>query len=615
MHLNILKRTWALLAAIALGAAGITVPAAAQEKPMAPMATFDKTGAVIVSIGGQSRFQMKSKKPIKEAFNENDRTVQVLADANDPSTLILIGRAAGTSKLELKDAAGGSETYLVVVQRDMELLRSLIRKTVPTASVEVTPIGDNGNSVILAGYAAREDDRDTVRALAEALGLRVAVNHVTVGGGGNVPHVQLDLTLAKVDRSRARSRGANFIFNGGTISGGSLLGGLSSTQAGGGGGGAGGAGGSVGLIPSAATAIAGSGANLIFGVVPSNFQALLGVLKVEGLAKLVAAPTIVARSGEQGTISVGGEVPTISASSGITGPGVTGRQVGTQLTCTPIVYGNGKIYLDINIEITTVNQTLALVTTFGTAPGFDVQRMRTSILVEPGQTVALGGLIQTNQQGSINKIPLLGDIPYLGTMFSYATQTEQETEMVVVVTPRLIDAADSSQMPRPLPGSETRKPDDFEFFLETMLEAPRGQRAIWAGHHYQPAWKSSNTAGTYPCVGGNCATPVVGTAPAGNCATGNCPAPAVGVNTPDVPVSLPEKFNATPVKNPAPLPIPKTPTSLPPVTDLSSPVDVPPAPIPQPGQVTLNETADPIPAAILAPVTIPGRSVATSPAK
>ena len=75
----------------------------------------------------------------------------------------------------------------------------------PTASVEITPIGESGTSIILSGYTAREDDRDTVRQLAEALGMRVAVNTVTVGGGGNVPHVQLDVTLAKVDRYQVTS--------------------------------------------------------------------------------------------------------------------------------------------------------------------------------------------------------------------------------------------------------------------------------------------------------------------------------------------------------------------------------------------------------------------------
>lgn len=528
MHLKKMLRVWTAVAGVlGLGVALSATPGTVQAQGPPPMATVDKTGAVVVTIGGQAKFQMKSKKRIKEAFNESERVVQVLPDATDPTTLILLGRAAGTSKLELTDIDGAKENYLIVVQRDMELLRNLIKKTVPTAAVEVTPIGDNGSSIILTGYTAREEDRDSIRSLAEALNFRVAVNHVTVGGGGNVPHVQLDLTLAKVDRTRARSRGANWIVNGGTVSGGSILGGLGSLQTGAAGGAAGGAGAqTVGVIPAAASVAAGQGANLIGGVIPSQFQLLLAALKTEGIAKLVSAPTVVARSGEQAELLVGQQVPVISAAAGINGPGVSYRPVGTELRVLPIVYGNGKIHLTVEPRVTSVSTSQALATGFGTSPAFDEQRMMTSIIAEPGQTVAIGGLIQSTTQGSVTKVPLLGDIPFVGAFFSFATQTEQEIELVILITPRLIDPADASQMPKPLPGSETRKPDDFEFYLETMLEAPRGQRQIWEGHHYKAAWKSSPTAATFPCAGGT--TGVSGTA--GNCATGSCPAPAAGVS-------------------------------------------------------------------------------------
>ncbi|HKB00625.1 MAG TPA: hypothetical protein VKD90_00335 [Gemmataceae bacterium] len=528
MHPKKVALTWAGAGLLALGLAALSGgPAGAQEKKAtAPVATADRTGAISVAIGGQVRFQMKTKKRIAEAFNENDRVVRVLADASDPSSLILIGVSAGTSRLELTDVDGAKESYLVVVQRDVEMLRQLIRKTVPTANVEITPLGDAGVNIILSGYVVAEGDRDTIRQLAAALGLNVAVNTVTVGGGGNVPHVQLDLTLAKVDRTRARSRGANFIINGNTLSVGSILGGLMTIPAtgGGGGGGVGGAIGGIlpppGAIPTAVNPTVGSSANIIAGYAPSQIQLVLAVLKSEGLAKLVAAPTVVARSGEEASLLVGGQVPVISAAAGINGPGVTYRPVGTELTFLPIVYGNGKIHLTVSPRVASVNNSQALVTSFGTSPAFDEQRMTTSVIVEPGQTIAIGGLIQTTQQGGVTKIPCLGDIPYLGVLFSFATQQEQETEMVILLTPRLVDPADCSQMPKALPGSETRKPDDCEFYLETILEAPRGPRTVWSGYDYQPAWKAGPSAAIYPCAGGGMNGVGAG------CADGKCPTPA-----------------------------------------------------------------------------------------
>ncbi|MEZ6139700.1 MAG: hypothetical protein R3B84_03930 [Zavarzinella sp.] len=533
-------KTWVLVALLSIGVWNQTSPVFGQQP--SPMAKADRTGAVTVSIGGQARFQMATKKPIRQAFNQNDRIVQVVNDAVDPTYLILRGVAAGTSSLELTDADGVKETYLVVVQRDLELLKTLIRRTVPTATVDVTPIGDSGNSIILSGYAAREDDRATLTQLSEALGLRVAVNTVTVGGGGNVPHVQLDLTLARVDRSKARSRGASWIVNGNTVSGGSLLGGLVSQQAAGG---AGATAASVGVIPNAANVLPTSTANLVAGLTPSNIQLLISALRTEGLAKLVSSPTVVARSGEQANLLVGGQVPVISASAGITGPGVSYQNVGTELTFLPVVYGNGKISLTITGVVRSINQGNALPTTFGTSPAFDEQRLTTSVACEPGQTYAIGGLIQTSIQGSVTKVPYLGDIPYVGSLFSFATSQETETELVILVTPRLVDAADAGQLPRPLPGSETRKVDDFEFYLETILEAPRGPRCIFEGHTYKAAWLNSKTP--YPCNQGMCEN-----GQGAGCATGNCP---TGVTTgttgtyvpamPSVPATMPAPVPAT----------------------------------------------------------------------
>jgi pilus assembly protein CpaC len=517
MHPTKVVRTWAVAALLAIGLATIADGTAwAQEKKDPPMAVPDRTGAVAVTIGGQVRFQMKTKKRIKEAFNENDRVVQVLADAVDPTTLILIGRTAGTSRLELTDIDNAKESYLIVVQRDVEMLRNLIRKTLPTAKVEITPIGDSGTSIILSGFVTKEEDRETARLLAEALGLRVVVNTVSVGGGGNVPHVQLDLTLARVDRTRARSRGANWIINGSDFSIGSLLGGLTSAQQQAGAG-AVLVGGPPGVIPSAAQTLPSGSANIIAGYAPAQIQLLLAALKTEGLAKLVSAPTIVARSGEEADLLVGSQVPVISAAAGINGPGVTYRPVGTQLRFLPVVYGNGKIHLTVSPTVAQVNNAQALVTTFGTSPAFDVQQLTTSVIVEPGQTIAIGGLIQTTQQSSVTKIPHLGDIPYLGYLFSFATTNEQEIELVILLTPRLVDPADCNQMPKALPGSETRKPDDFEFYCETILEAPRGIRPIWSGTEYTPAWKSSPSADIYPCPGGS---------PVGAAPTHAAPAPA-----------------------------------------------------------------------------------------
>ena len=98
--------------------------------------------------------------------------------------------------------------------------------------------------------------------------------------------------------------------------------------------------------------------------------------------------------------------------------------------------------------------------------------------MEDGQTFVIGGLIQRSINSSTSKVPVLGDVPFLGAAFSSKSFTETESELVILVTPHLVDAMACDQAPKILPGQETRSPDDFELFLEGILEAPRGPRVV-----------------------------------------------------------------------------------------------------------------------------------------
>jgi pilus assembly protein CpaC len=129
--------------------------------------------------------------------------------------------------------------------------------------------------------------------------------------------------------------------------------------------------------------------------------------------------------------------------------------------------------------------------------------------------------------GTSNKVPVLGDLPFLGTMFSTINYSESEEELIILVTPHLVDAMDCSQPARFLPGQETRSPDDFELFLERILEAPRGQRDVFVDHRYVPAYKNGPTGDKYPCPNcngprGACDAAFGGYGGLGGCQNGSC---------------------------------------------------------------------------------------------
>src|SRR5688500_15617572 len=120
MHPKNVARMWAGAGLLALALVALTGdPLGAQDKKAAPAALADRTVVVSAPIGGQVRFHMQAQRRITEPFNENDRVVRVLADSMDPTSLILLGQQAGTSRLELTDVDGVKENYLVVVQRDL----------------------------------------------------------------------------------------------------------------------------------------------------------------------------------------------------------------------------------------------------------------------------------------------------------------------------------------------------------------------------------------------------------------------------------------------------------------------------------------------------------------
>jgi Flp pilus assembly secretin CpaC len=130
-------------------------------------------------------------------------------------------------------------------------------------------------------------------------------------------------------------------------------------------------------------------------------------------------------------------------------------------------------------------------TTFGTVPGFDEQSIRTSIVLESGQTFAIGGLIQTSVNGSTRKVPVLGELPFISSAFSAVSHNEQEQELIILVTPHLVDPMDCNQVPSGCPPGNA-KSDDFELYLESMSELPRGQRNVFEGKHYKAAGRTIN---------------------------------------------------------------------------------------------------------------------------
>jgi pilus assembly protein CpaC len=500
----------ALLAALPLCVllAGL---AKAQEPAKPPVLA----GSLIVPIGGTQRLQMSKKQVIAKAINRNEAVLRVSPVYGDPTTVLLNGLEPGVAVVTLIDEANKEENFQIIVQLDVEYLKSLLRRAVPTANID--PIPAANNTVVLNGTVPRAEDVEVVLRIAQSvvLGPDRIINHLRVEG---VQQVQLCVVVAAVNRSLERQFGFSFIEQGNhQFTSNVFPGGGSITS---------------NLLTSAA-AVTGNVAgnpNAIFGIINGHegFLGVLQALRTEGLAKVLAEPRLVTLSGKPASFLSGGE-QAVPVPAGLGQVGVQFEEFGTRLNFLPIVLGDGRIYLEVEPEFSTLNAANGTSISGVTVPGRTTQRVHTAVEIEPGQTLAIGGLIQNQVNATAQKFPVLGDLPYFGAAFSTKQFTETEEELIVLVTPHLVDPMSCDQLPKYLPGLETRSPDDCELFLEGILEAPRGPRTPWEGCHYQAAYKNGPSAAQYPCAGGHCG----GRGCAGGaCAGGACAGGACGSEGP-----------------------------------------------------------------------------------
>lgn len=523
---------WGGLILALLGGMGSGVDAPAQEPSPQP-------SPLIVPANGTRKLQMSKKQNIKTVTNPKEGVVSIRPIDDDPTTILVTGQKDGVTRIELEDSDGNKELYEVLVQTDVEFLRVQLRRALPAANVTVIPVSSDPQpkgTVLLTGTVTHDGDAAVVRGLVQSIGFKY-IDAMRVGG---VQQVQLDVIIAQVNRTDLRNLTFNFLgssryasFSNGTGGAGTFGGSSSSGSSSG-----------AGL---AANTTAGSGTNLLLGFVHNGlgFQNFLEALRTNNLAKMLAEPRLVTMSGRPASFLVGG-LQAVPQTGQFGGTGVSFQQFGTMLSFLPIVMGNGKIYLEVSPSVSNLDQAngLAASSTMAAVPGRDINYISTTVELEPGQTLVLGGLIQHQVQALVSKVPCLGDLKYFGMFFRSIQYQDNEQEVLIIVTPWLVDPESCNQRPKVLPGEETRRPDNFELFLEGIIEAPRGPRQVYQNYRYVPAWMNSPSAAKFPCVGQRDR----------NCALGNC-----GVNGCDQPVGEQMPPDALPAPPPSPPEMPLQP--------------------------------------------------------
>lgn len=263
------------------------------------------------------------------------------------------------------------------------------------------------------------------------------INMLEIAG---VHQVMLKVTVAEVNRSAARTIGSNLQI--GTM------------------------GDAVRFFTTLGTGAAGG--SLVLD--QSDFDLTLTALKNLNLARSLAEPTLTTLNGQPANFNVGGSFP-IPVVTGQTATGLQGVQFqnfGVQLQFTPIVTDGDRVRLTLQASVSTRDEAASAQVGNTNVPGLNTRDFSNTVELREGQTLAVAGLIQNNLGGTSTRVPIAGDIPGLGRLFSNDNTSYDEQELVVLVTPYLVAPVDQEH-PLPLPGSDYFEPDDVEFFLRGSL--------------------------------------------------------------------------------------------------------------------------------------------------
>jgi pilus assembly protein CpaC len=193
--------------------------------------------------------------------------------------------------------------------------------------------------------------------------------------------------------------------------------------------------------------------NLLLASPGNNFMAAISALNSANLAQILAEPTLLVRSGENASFLAGGEIPIPVPQSGLnTGITIQYRKFGVQLHVHATVLSDNRIVLRVNPEVSELDYQNALTLQGFNIPAITVRSTDTTIELGDGQSFVLAGLMYSTSANIEDKVPGIGSLPIIGTLFKRSQLSNQQQELVIIATPRLVSPMASSEA-RNLPGT------------------------------------------------------------------------------------------------------------------------------------------------------------------
>ena len=389
-----------------------------------------------------------------------------------PTQVLIHGLKAGSGTLILWDNQDRPRSFNVSVELDINTLRESLRQMLPGETIQAV---QSGGSLVLTGNVSSKAVADQAAALAATLSPAV-VNLVTATEGRQV--ILLQVKFAEVDRSALTQFGVTLFSTGAT----NTLGIISTQQFGG-------ASANVGAIPAnttgggnaTGTSIAAGGIGRTNAGTPGSFGftdvlnlflfrpdlnlgATIRALQQQNVLEILAEPNVMAVNGTESSFLAGGEFPYPVVQGGANNAvTVQFKEFGIRLNFTPHVMPDGMIRLKVSPEVSALDFTNGLNVSGFTVPALTSRKATTEVDLRDGQSFAIAGLMDNRTTELAAKIPVLSSIPILGHLFKSKQTNRTNTELLVMVTPRVVEALSPPQTPTlpefPKPFMDTDKFD------------------------------------------------------------------------------------------------------------------------------------------------------------
>ncbi|GBE42858.1 type IV pilus biogenesis and competence protein PilQ precursor [bacterium BMS3Bbin10] len=430
----------ALMSALLLGAVGAVAEAGTQT-----IKFNDNSKVQRMRIPVDKSDTIRLERPFTEALVGDSEIADVIPLTNQ--SLYVLGKKVGATRLTI---LGESKTVLGIIEieisYDVAGIKAQIHEALPQARVKVSSM--NGR-IVLSGRVPDAPTLERAVTIAEQFAPKAVVNSISVSSS---QQVMLEVRFIETTRNAARDLGINFdvLSTKGRFSAQTNFPGAVG----------------LGAFPANRTPFGTMVARLLSNGASADM--IVQALEERGVARRLAEPNLIALSGDTASFLAGGEFPFPVGRDNdqIT---IEFKKFGVGLAFTPTVLANGLINLKIEPEVSEIDPNNTLRVNDTEIPSLITRRTKTTVELRDGQSFAIAGLLQSTNSKGIRQLPWIGQVPVLGALMRSASFEKNETELVIIVTPRLVrPAAPGQKLLTPFDKSVAS--NDVDFFVRGKME-------------------------------------------------------------------------------------------------------------------------------------------------